>query len=560
MPNHKFVLFIKHNRGLVKALTTLTAAVFVLLLIPVFEEPFSKMMNVASYLTWHNLFELTSVIACLAIFLVAYFAYDQSRMLKTIFMGSMLLTTGIIDVFHMLSYKGMPAFFIENMTANRATTFWIAARLISGACFLMASFMDEKRKSNIKKVFFLAASLLVTFVIFIMATYFPHWLPVMFIEDVGLTLTKRLLEYFIMLMLIISSIQHMIRYLGQKDVVHINMACALMLSVLSEFAFSLYTDVYGLYNYIGHIFKMISYFIIFSAVFSNSVQSPYIALYAAQKALKEYIGKLDFIVEQRTSQLKSINNRLLENLEYARDIQKSMLPVFLPDTSKIGFSVLYLPAEKLSGDFYDVFHLDDRHIGFYVCDVSGHGVPAAMLTVFLKQCIDSFVESDRRNGTISSPAYVLKRLYEAFNNTNFRDDAYILLLYFVYDAEEKRLVYSSAGLNESPILVNREGYISEMVVSGFPICRLREVYDVEYTEHHMNMQNGDRLYLFTDGLVEAQNNEKRRYSTTRLKHVLQDHTDTPLYDQTVKISDDFILFSSGTKLKDDVTLLAVEFR
>ncbi len=560
MTKKNFILFIKSNKQILSAIIIPFTAILFLALTPVFEEPFSKIMSVATYLTWHNLFELSAIIAGIAIFLISFYTYDLTRSLRAIILGNMMLAASILDAFHMLSYKGMPAFFIENVTANRATTFWITARLISGLGFLSVSILSNERKCSVKKGYFTAAAFLTAILVFITATWFPSYLPVMYIEGTGLTMIKKLLEYFIMLMLIIASAGYLYKSVKNRDKMYLIMFCALLISVLSEFTFTIYIDVYGIYNYAGHIIKVVSMFMIFHAIFSKHIRAPYFALSNAQKALKAYADNLDGIVEQRTRQLKIINKRLMEDLEYARDIQKSMLPVYLPDTAKIGFSSVYLSAERLSGDFYDVFKLDENNIGFYVCDVSGHGVPAAMLTVFLKQCVDSIVEADRHKGTTSSPSCVLQKVYDAFNQSNFKDDVYIVLIYLIYNTVEKKITYSSGGLNEAPLLVHANGEAEEIEISGFPICKLREVYTTRFTEFDLPVNSGDRLYLYTDGLVEAQNIQKQQYSQNRLKQFLRENNNKSLNELTAIVSKELHGFSSGEKLKDDVTLLAVEIR
>lgn len=539
---------------------TLLIAILMIVFVPLFESTFKSLVNVAAYLAWHSLFELTGIIANISIFLVAYYTYDQTGRIRTMILGNMLLAAGIIDTFHMLSYKGMPDFFVSNLTANRATTYWIIARIITVTGFLIISLLSDDKIYYIKKQYLTIAAFIVSFAVFIVVTYFPGYLPAMYIEGIGLTTTKKLLEYLAMLMLIIASAAYLRRFIKQKDKTFYTMFCALLLNVLSEFAFTRYIDVYGIYNYEGHIFKVVSMFMIFRVIFIKNVQAPYIALTAAQKELTEYAGNLDKIVEQRTRQLKAINGRLMEDLEYARDIQKSMLPVFLPNTAEIRFSTVYLSAERLSGDFYDVFELDKNTMGFYVCDVSGHGVPAAMLTVFLKQCVDSIVETDRHNGIVSSPSHVLKQIYDAFNHSNFKDNVYIVLIYAIYNTVEKKLVCSSAGLNEAPFLLSDNGDINEIEISGFPICKLSEICEANYIDLNLPVKSGDRLYIYTDGLVEAKNSEGQHFTKEKLKELLINHYDTALDEQTVMINDALIDFSEGKKLRDDATLLAIEIR
>jgi sigma-B regulation protein RsbU (phosphoserine phosphatase) len=315
-----------------------------------------------------------------------------------------------MDVFHLLSYKGMPDFFVPNIEANRATTFWIAARLISTAAYMASAVMHNDTKSKVSEYWFPVASIVLSFVVFDIATYFPEFLPAMYIEGVGLTYEKKLLEYFIIAVTAVAAIIYIHKYIKTKNPILYIMFSALTLSVMSEFTFTMYVDIYGVCNFLGHVLKCISLFMVFRVTFSKYVLTPYTALAAAQDELRDYADNLDRLVEKRTRELKMINDILIEDLDYARDIQKSMMPSFFPNSPHISFRVLYMPAERLSGDFYDVYWLDEDHIGFYVCDVSGHGVPAAMLTVFLKQCIDSFIEADRLKGTLSSPSEMLGQI------------------------------------------------------------------------------------------------------------------------------------------------------
>jgi sigma-B regulation protein RsbU (phosphoserine phosphatase) len=186
--------------------------------------------------------------------------------------------------------------------------------------------------------------------------------------------------------------------------------------------------------------------------------------------LKKYAGNLNKLVAKRTEELDHTNQKMLKDIEYARDIQKAMLPDKLPNNDQVYFEAKYYPAEKVSGDFYNIFRLDEKRIGMYISDVCGHGVRAAMLTVFLNQSIKTIKELDGRLEVIS-PSKVLENLYELYNKINFEDDQYILVLYAIYNIETKELVYSSAGMNAQPLIL-KGNQISEMDIEGLPICKL----------------------------------------------------------------------------------------
>lgn len=549
------------NLGMAASALTVIGSLVLLAAAPALEATFDRIMSIAGFLAWHNLLEITGVIGNLAIFLVSFYTYRQEGKLKAIVLGTLLFSAGVFDVFHVLSYKGMPAFFTENLTADRATIFWIAGRLISSLAYLTAACMNDERKSKISGYYFTAAAFFISISVFAAATFLPGILPAMYIEGHGMTDIKIFLEYVIMLTTAAASFFYLRKYFMLKNPVLFTMFSALLLSIIGEFSFTIYIDVYDVYNLIGHVLKAISLFMVFNVVFSKNVLAPYKALSAAQEELREYATGLDMIVSQRTSELRRINERLIEDLDYARDIQKSMLPSFFPSTPHIGFSVLYMPAERLSGDFYDVFWLDESHIGFYVCDVSGHGVPAAMLTVFLKQCISSLIEADRSIGSVSAPSRVLTYVYDAFNQTNFKDEVYIVLIYFIYDIKANKLLFCSAGMNELPLYGNAQGQLTEIDIKGFPICKLKEFCEADYRDAEMWVNAGDRLYVYTDGLVEVRNGRNEQYTAARLRSLIcasagMEESKTELISRLRNNIQEFI---GGSAADDDITLLCVEF-
>jgi sigma-B regulation protein RsbU (phosphoserine phosphatase) len=235
-----------------------------------------------------------------------------------------------------------------------------------------------------------------------------------------------------------------------------------------------------------------------------------------------------------------------------------MLPAFMPDTANVSFSSGYFPAERLSGDFFDIFRIDDQHIGLCICDVSGHGVPAAMLTVFLKQTIESRMEIDRSTGNVSFPSTVLKNIYDSFNHSSFKDDVYMVLIYAIYNEATKRLIYSSAGLNTPPVLMGTDRKVTEINISGFPICKFSEILEVEYTDSFLELKSRDKLLFYTDGFVDAQNNDRDRYSSERLKTVLEENAGLDCKTLSGILIEDLNSFTQGCSIKDDVTFFIME--
>lgn len=523
-----------------------------------FEPFFDRIMSVAAYLAWHTVFEFLSILVSCCVFILPYYTYKQNHRLRGIFLGNIFLVMGILDMLHTFSFKGMPYFLQENNTANRATVFWIAARLIGAMGIAAACFIKLNKKSWIDRRIFTGISVAITMVILVVATYYPHFLPAMYIEGEGITPVKKILEYTVILFLILAGILYLLEYFKKKNKSNLLFSVAIIISIFSEIAFTSYASVYDIYNYLGHVYKFISYFIVFRVAFVNNIERPYLALYSARNRLKEYADNLDKVVAKRTEELNSINRILLEDLEYARDIQRAILPDKLPDNDQVSFEAKYYPAERVSGDFYNIFRLDDQRIGMYIGDVSGHGVPAAMLTMFLNQSIKTIKESEENRTEIINPSKVLENLYKSYNKVNFKDEVYIVMLYAIYNLKTGELTYSSAGMNVQPLIL-KDGEVSEMGITGFPICKLMDIYATEYTDKTIKLEPGSKILFYTDGLIELKNESTGEYFTEEyLKKLFAEYGGRACREFSREIEKHIPRTSGNSELKDDVTFFIME--
>jgi sigma-B regulation protein RsbU (phosphoserine phosphatase) len=519
---------------------------------------FEEVMSVATYLTWHSLFEFASILAAFSIFLVTYHVYDESGSLRMILLGCTFLAMGCLDTFHTLSYKGMADFFISNDGANRATTFWIFSRLIGSIGFLEAVTIPLNVKCRYNKWIFVAPTIILVIVLLIIATYYPHVFPVMYVEGKGLTTAKIVTEYFIVFIMGITFLKNAADYKHEKSSQEYLFMISLLVSIFSEFAFISYGSVYDAFNYLGHIYKIVAYFILFKVIYAENVSIPYRELKKTKNELKRYSENLNYLVKQRTEKLEEINQTLMTDLEYAREMQRSMLPSQMPKDMKVSFQAEYLPAERLSGDFYNVIKLDENNIAVYIGDVSGHGVSAAMLTVFANQNI-VYTNDETENLEIITPGFVLKKMYKSFNKTNFNTEAYLVMLYGVYNTSSGCFTYASGGLNEPPLVIKNNGEIIELNSSGFPICKLGEYFMPFFEDSTVNLEPGDKILFYTDGLVEAKNNDGEIYGQQNIKDFLKLNTALGAVDlKNIVKQNLFSHIGKENKLMDDATFLIME--
>lgn len=519
-------------------------------------DAFTRIMSVATFLTWHSLLEFISILASFSIFIASYYIYQETGSLRMIILACGFFIMGSIDTFHTLSYKGMADFFIANSDANRATTFWILSRLIGSISLLAAFIYPDHKRTDKNKWFFMIPTLLVVIGLLLIITYRQELIPPMYVEGIGLTSTKIFLEYIVVLMMIISLFKVNENYKKDNKRLDYLIMIALLLSIFSELAFISYGSVYDAFNYLGHIYKAVAYFFLFKAIYVESISIPYRELRKAKDELKEYSDNLNSLVKDRTQELENINGILMNDIESAKLMQKSLLPEKLPQDLSASFHAVYIPAERLSGDFYNVIKLDEDNIAVYIGDVAGHGVSAAMLTVFANQNIKPLKEGT--SFEILPPAEIMSSLYNTFNITNFRIETYLVMLYGVYNKKSRTFTYASGGINVSPMLINNSGEIRELKVEGFPICKLGDYFTPDFENVKVQLNPGDKILFYTDGLVDVKNEIGNKYTQNDLKDFLTKNYSMEALTLSSAIKGNLFSKIGTEKIFDDVTYLILE--
>jgi sigma-B regulation protein RsbU (phosphoserine phosphatase) len=183
-----------------------------------------------------------------------------------------------------------------------------------------------------------------------------------------------------------------------------------------------------------------------------------------------------------------------EEVKLAARLQQDFLPRGFPQVGSARFSVLFRPASFVSGDIYDVVRLDETHIGFYVADAVGHGMPAALLTMFIKKGLQTKRIVDHTYEIIS-PDVSLGELNTSICDQNLSSCQFCTAVYCVLDVNTGELVYSRAGHPE-PILLRKNG-ATEMLDN--PGSLLGVFPEAEFDTARTKMAPGDRLILYTDG-------------------------------------------------------------
>ncbi len=244
--------------------------------------------------------------------------------------------------------------------------------------------------------------------------------------------------------------------------------------------------------------------------------------------------------------------RIKQELQIARQVQQSFLPVRTPELKGLDIAALCQPAFETGGDYYDFIPLDDHRIALAVGDVSGKGVPAAFYMTFTKGILHSLCrETD-------SPAELLKKANRLFVD-NARKGTFISLVYGIIDMKEMTFTFSRAGHNPVIHFDARREEVTELQPGGLGIGLTREAYfDNNIKEVKLPLSSGDILMLYTDGIVEALSSNRQFYGSDRLTAVLKEHRHRTSKEILTKLSDDVVDFIGTAKQHDDMTIMVIK--
>ena len=240
-------------------------------------------------------------------------------------------------------------------------------------------------------------------------------------------------------------------------------------------------------------------------------------------------------------------------------VQRTLLPEGFPETSGWQFAWSYRPCDELAGDALNIVRINDGLIALSLLDVSGHGVPAALLSVTVTRSLHplaggaaSLVAGPGENPEAVDPAEVASRLNAMFPMAS-NGDHYFTMIYGLLDVRTRRLRFTTAG-HPGPVLAGKGDCPRRMDVTGFPIGMIAEA---DYDEHVIDLQPGDRLYLHSDGLTEEFNAQAQEFGDERLLGAVADSHALGLNESIESLIRRVIASRGEDHLKDDVSVLAI---
>ena len=258
-------------------------------------------------------------------------------------------------------------------------------------------------------------------------------------------------------------------------------------------------------------------------------------------------------VAERTVALQQANNALLardqetlHNMRAAGRLQKQLLPQQPPRWSALEFAIHYAPLDHLGGDYYDFAEPDKDHVGLFIADASGHSIPAALVAIMTRY---AFADIARRS---ISPGEVLTKINQRL--CGITEERFVTAFYCVLNRRTGILKYANAGHPYPLHCEAATGAINPLVAHGFLLGIVPEEI---YQEREVQLNPGDRLTFFTDGLIEARNEIGEMYGTDRLTNCLNRVDANPTTDvrEILACMNQFI---GKEPLTDDLTLVSCQ--
>lgn len=260
------------------------------------------------------------------------------------------------------------------------------------------------------------------------------------------------------------------------------------------------------------------------------------------------------VLRRRDETLRFYMHRLDEELRLAARIQQDFLPKLLPQVGPVHFHTLFRPAGYVSGDLYDVMRLDEQHVGFFICDAVGHGMPAALLTMFIKRAL--VTKEIYSNGyRLLEPSETLALLNTSLVDQNLSQATYATALYGIINTRTLEVRFARGG-HPAPALLQKNGDLCFPESSGallgiFP----DEVFNVS----RVQLEPGDRLFIYSDGIEVAFcgddiSDNHRWEAEIRSRRGLP--TDALLTDLAEALDQQ----AGSLQPKDDLTVIGVEVR
>jgi len=236
-------------------------------------------------------------------------------------------------------------------------------------------------------------------------------------------------------------------------------------------------------------------------------------------------------------------------MQIAKDIQKGLLPTNLPTSGNIAIAGLCVPAHQVGGDYYDFIERDNSCYDLIIADVSGHNIGSALIMAETRTFIHARIQD------IKQPAEMLQSLNGYFLKDLDRSDLFVTMFYLQYNPQNHRILYGNAGHN-TPLIWKKQKQQIEILDAEGLIFGIKK--DISFEQRATDLEPGDILLLYTDGIIEAENKDNVFFGIERLSKVLEESDDLDPPELIERIMTQGRIFTGRRHFIDDVTLVVMK--
>ncbi len=257
-------------------------------------------------------------------------------------------------------------------------------------------------------------------------------------------------------------------------------------------------------------------------------------------------------LRRRDETVKFYMHRLDEEMRLAARLQQDFLPKTLPQVGRVRAHTLFRPAGYVSGDLYDVMRLDENHIGFYMADAVGHGMPAALLTMFIKNALvtKQIIPGGYR---LLDPGETMAKLNAALIEQNLSYATFATAIYGLINCQTLQVSFARGG-HPNPIVLRADGSTQGLEADG----SLLGIFAEEtFASSVVQLGAGDRLLLFSDG-IEVAFSDDQTVDTQRWRQELEQRRHLPSDELLISLSEHMDRETGSLSPKDDLTIIIVE--
>ena len=239
--------------------------------------------------------------------------------------------------------------------------------------------------------------------------------------------------------------------------------------------------------------------------------------------------------------------KLEEQMQIAKDVQSSLLPAHPPEIEGYDIAGICIPTYEIGGDYYDYIQLDKDNLAIIIADVSGDGIPAALIMASFRSMLRNQLKVN------SDPTEIMRMLNQQIPEVSRKQD-FITAFYGKLDYRENTFVYSNCG-HSTPILLRFDGQL-ELLEAGGPALNI--IKDAEFSIESVNLNSEDQIIFYTDGVTEIFDKDSNEYGFERLKRVILDSKNKSASELIEAIVESTRNFSNTKLYRDDFTLVVIK--